>query len=205
MKPVTRHFFLGAEALLYLAFLSMDLLRLGDTTALKFLSICLVALMGLLYARRAELRTAFVLTAFADLFLLVLDRHYPIGIALFFIVQTCYALYLDPPKGLIPRIVCVLSVTILFLFLKIGTLESLALGYITLFLCNLVRAGFKAKQQPLFFLGLLLFFCCDLCVGMYQISAGALYQFARIAMWGFYLPGQVLILLSTAQLGGNHS
>jgi TRAP-type C4-dicarboxylate transport system permease small subunit len=47
--------------------------------------------------------------------------------------------------------------------------------------------------------GLVLFLCCDLCVGVFNQSAlfsDALYAAAKFGMWLFYLPGQVLIALS---------
>lgn len=200
MQRNLRRTFLGAELLIYLAFLLMDLLRVGDTTALKFIAICLVGLMGVLFDSASEIRCALVFTVAADVFLLVLDRYYPIGVSLFLLVQILYALYLDDVKGLIPRMICVGLVVVLFY--KTGALQMLAAGYITLFLCNLIRAGTKAKENAMFFIGLLLFFCCDLCVGIYNIGAGALHSFARVAMWGFYLPGQILILLSNWKAGG---
>jgi len=42
--------------------------------------------------------------------------------------------------------------------------------------------------------GLLLFACCDVCVGAWNL--GLLGNFARVGMWLFYLPSQVLIVLS---------
>ena len=47
--------------------------------------------------------------------------------------------------------------------------------------------------------GLCLFLCCDLCVAAYQfpqILPQAVFEFVRVGMWLFYLPGQVLIALS---------
>lgn len=202
MRLSLRRVFLGVEALLYLTFLSMDLLRIGDSTVPKFLSIALVGFMGALFASRSEIRWGLIFTVAADIFLLVLNRYYPIGIILFLIVQTCYALDLDDSRGLIPRLICMaLSVV---LFYRSGPLETLAAAYITLFLCNLIRAGVKCRENPLFFIGMLLFFCCDICVGLYHIGDGAVWQFARVAMWGFYLPGQVLILLSAWKFGGTN-
>ena len=104
-----------------------------------------------------------------------------------------------------------LILTILSIVLSVssGRLEALAGGYILVFLINLIRAGFHAaeirsKESLLFFLGLLLFFCCDLCVGWYHIGNGPLWSFARVAMWGFYLPWQILILLSDLLFQGDH-
>lgn len=187
--------FLALEALLYLAFLSVDLLGLGDSTALKFLSICLVALMAVVWGGNRWIRLALGLTAAADVFLLVLDRYYAVGIGLFCLVQLCYARMLDGRKGILPRLS--LAALAALLLGRTEPLNGLAAGYFTLFLCNLFRAGKQAAANPLFFAGLALFFCCDLCVGYYNIGSGALWSFCRVAMWGFYLPGQILILLSS--------
>lgn len=203
MKRSIRNTFLGAELILYLAFLMMDLLRLEDTTILKFTSICLVGIMGLLYSAESEIRWALIFTVAADVFLLVLNDYYLIGMALFLLVQILYSLFLDGVNGLIPRMICVALA--LGLFHRQGALETLAAVYITLFFCNLIRAEKQLKEKPLFFWGMLLFFCCDLCVGVYHIDAGMLVPFARVAMWGFYLPGQVLILLSACNDGGKNA
>lgn len=54
--------------------------------------------------------------------------------------------------------------------------------------------------------GLVLFVCCDLCVGLQNLSAfpsrvraRRLFAFARVGMWLFYLPSQVLITLSAGK------
>ena len=46
--------------------------------------------------------------------------------------------------------------------------------------------------------GLLLFVGCDLCVGLHNLAGipAPLAAFARVGMWLFYLPSQVLITLS---------
>lgn len=198
MQRSMRIAFLFTEALLYSAFLFLDLFTDADTTWLKYASILLVALMSL-RAKERLITCALCLTAAADAFLLVLDRWYAAGILLFLIVQLLYSLRLESKRALYAQLILmILSV----LFVISGKrLEPLAAGYILIFLINLIHAVWRAAQSRskvaiLFFLGLLLFFCCDLCVGYYHIGSGALWAFARIAMWGFYLPGQILILLS---------
>lgn len=51
-----------------------------------------------------------------------------------------------------------------------------------------------ALKKRTFAWGLLLFVCCDLCVGAWNLNLWG--GFARIGMWLFYLPSQVLIVLS---------
>ena len=194
--------FLVTEAALYAAFLMMDLLQLGSSDALKFIAISLVALMAVCFVKDRLIVAALCLTAAADVFLLLLDRYYTAGILLFCGVQICYALYLDGGKGLPLRLIPAVAAGLIGCCA--GWLSGLSVGYITLFFCNLLRAAISAKQNPLFALGLLLFFCCDLCVGYYNIGSGAMWDFARVAMWGFYLPGQVLILASARMTGGTN-
>ena len=142
------------------------------------------------------------------MFLLVLDRWYAAGVACFLFVQILYAARLKVKDGSWTRILMFLLPLAASLFTYtsygFGLTEALAAAYITLFACNLVQAVSRAKRDPqrkwiLFAAGLALFFCCDLCVGLHNMpGAGgeALQRFANIAMWGFYLPGQVLIRTS---------
>lgn len=63
-----------------------------------------------------------------------------------------------------------------------------------------------SKSLALFAWGLSLFVCCDVCVGLWNLSVPlppALLEFARVGMWLFYLPSQVLIVLSQC-LEGEH-
>ena len=54
----------------------------------------------------------------------------------------------------------------------------------------------------MFAIGLLLFTCCDICVGAWNL--GLLPGFTRIGMWLFYLPSQVLIVLSQEEREAHH-
>ena len=199
--------FLVAEALLYCSFLFLDLQTSIDTKWLKFSSILLIAVMSF-WSDNKTISAALCLTATADVFLLVLNHWYGVGILLFFSVQLLYAFHLHSGKLL--RIQFILMIASIIITLITKHIELFALGYITVFLLNLFRAAShivqtRNRQAVLFFLGLLLFFCCDLCVGYYNIGFGSLWAFSRVAMWGFYLPGQVLILLSAFVQKGDPS
>ena len=201
--------FLLLESGLWLTFMTADLLNVFDTTWLKYSAILLLMIAGLLCADLWKGRTvasALVFTAAADLFLLVLDKSYAVGIALFCVVQLLYAVRLGGlrsfcfgiPVVLIPF--CLLSVH--------GIVDSLAAGYIALFAVNLIHAGilfnrFRDPPHKRFFTGLVLFFACDLCVGLFQAASGPIWEFARIGMWAFYLPGQMLILASAVRVVQN--
>lgn len=201
--------FLALEGTLYALFLAGDFTRAYDTTGLKFASIALVALASCRLGAGTEGRLTAValwLTAAADVFLLVLDAHYAVGVALFLCVQTLYALRLAVSGGeragraLAARLApAALAAALLA---RYGAVTALAAGYILCFAVNLVDAVRQARLEPArrrarLAAGLALFFCCDLCVGLHNLPVpAALAAFARVGMWGFYLPGQVLILAS---------
>ena len=54
------------------------------------------------------------------------------------------------------------------------------------------------NQGAGFGIGLLLFVGCDVCVGLHNLTGtpAPLAAFAQVGMWLFYLPSQVLIVLS---------
>ena len=91
----------------------------------------------------------------------------------------------------------------LWLLRRLGMLSPLngiTAFYFTTFLVNTVQSlVLRGKKQRLFALGLVLFLCCDLCVGAFNepgLVPSGVYSFARVGMWLFYLPAQVLITLS---------
>ena len=210
--------FLITEGLLYAAFLVLDLSGIlpAVSTGLKFASIALVALAGLTAVSSPDGRivaAALTLTAAADVFLLLLDAHYITGVAVFISVQALYTIRLCRLSGskstlhltarvLLAGAACSLTLT------RFSRLEALAAGYITWFFLNLAQsaalaAQTKNRRHARFAAGLALFFLCDLCVGVHNLPQNALSGFADIAMWAFYLPGQVLIALSTETFGGD--
>ena len=163
--------FLALEGGLYVLFLLQDLSLLGgDSMKVKYLSIllCLTfSAWGALWGGAGLITAALALTAGADWFLLVLNRHYLAGVGLFCLVQGLYLVHIRRERG------------------SWGWWPgSLPLG---------------RGRGRLFVLGLVLFFCCDLCVGVHNapgLFPAGLTAFARVGMWLFYLPAQVLITLS---------
>lgn len=206
--------FLVMEAVLYAAFLCWDLTIGGrGSNPIKFAGILLCLGYSLYLARRGGSRlvpAALTLTALADVFLLLLDAHYALGIALFCLVQGLYLIRISRCNG--GRILWGLRAALFLLSLLVLKglglllpLNVLALFYFTNFLCNaLASLGCSGQSMKLFSVGLWLFLCCDLCVGLFQnpeLISPAVGEFVRIGMWLFYLPAQVLIALS----GANHS
>lgn len=206
-RPALLAGFLAAEAILYAAFLTLDLLgRGGQTVWLKYAGILLCLAAVLLSALRGgdrQTAAALALTAGADLFLLVLNRHYAVGVLLFLCVQTLYFLRLrraGAPRALWLRAGLPLLLGLGLCWLRMAApLNLLAALYFSQLLSNTVLAWtLPGSRRRLFALGLTLFVGCDLCVGLFNsglVSAG-LYRAASVGMWAFYLPSQVLIALS---------
>lgn len=209
MKRNTPLGFLIPEGLLYAAFLALDLTGHGALSVwVKYAGV----LLCLAFACRAAARggdrlvpPALALTALADLFLLVLNRYYPLGVAIFLAVQTLYLLRLrragaDSALWLRAGLALVLALAVYALELA-SPLNLLVCLYFSQLLSNACLAWtVRGRRWRRFALGLALFVGCDVCVGLFNLPGlvpGALYQFARVGMWLFYLPSQVLIALST--------
>ena len=199
--------FLGAEAALYAGFLALDLLAPGSgwDMPLKYGGIALCFLFALARSETGEGKlvcTALALTLAADLFLLVLDARYALGVALFCGVQGLYLARLRamgaglwPPLRLGLTAAALLAAALLGL---LSPLNALALVYFPELVCNAAAALSLGRRGRLFGIGLLLFVGCDVCVGLHNLTGtpAPLAAFAQAGMWLFYLPSQVLIVLS---------
>lgn len=193
-------------AVLWGCFLTMDILRTGDTTVLKLAAICLCALTALTRTRSADERivaAALCLTVTADCFLLPAGQPIIIGLALFVAVQLLYALRLVRLRGRLSPPLAALRLTLFTVVLWLFALAPplLTLWVALLYFANLLlntAAAFALKKRR-FAWGLALFVCCDVCVGLWNIAPllpDFLTECARVGMWLFYLPSQVLLVLS---------
>ena len=209
MKPRTAILsFVCVEAALYAAFLALDLTGGGGATALKYAGVLLCLAFSLWCAARGGdglVFPALALTALADLFLLVLDQWYALGVVIFLGAQSVYLIRLRlaaggrswwPLRAGLP----LLAALVLYQLGQATALNLLALLYFSQLLVNAVLAWtIPGRRWRLFALGLALFVGCDVCVGAFNspglVPAG-LWQLARVGMWLFYLPSQVLIALS---------
>lgn len=209
-----RSAFLMVEGCLYGAFLMLDLTRPGSgwDVPFKYASIALCFLYVLTAEQDEDgllMRAALGFTLLADLFLLVLDQFYLIGVACFCVVQLLYLVRIARirPKRLRLRLVLrglitTLALLIVWLLGVMDPLTGLSLFYFSQLVCNAAESLIVDLPIPEFTLGLFLFLGCDLCVGLQNLSGwfpavgGPLVEFARIGMWLFYLPSQVLISLS---------
>lgn len=214
-KPSLLPLFLCAEALLYTAFIYCDLSNCWTIgTGLKYtaLLLCLLVSLNNRFTRDGRLVSlALLLTALADLFLLVLDRYYILGVAFFCPVQLLYALRLrhmaPQHASLWPRFL--LSGGALAALAVTGNLDfltALVCFYFPQLVCNAFESlRLKPERQNRFFsIGLWLFLCCDICVGLHNLSSYLPVSMpaasvVQVAMWAFYLPSQVLIVLSASR------
>lgn len=203
--------FLAVEIALYAAFLIWDLTVGGPgSNPIKFAGIllCLIYSLYLSYLGGSRLvSAALALTVLADVFLLLLDAHYALGVLLFCLVQGLYFLRIFYWNGGVSSwglrlALFLLSLVVLRHLDLLIPLNVLALFYFSNFLCNaLASLGCPGRNMRLFSVGLWLFLCCDLCVGLFQnpqFVSPAVNEWVRVGMWLFYLPAQVLIVLSGA-------
>lgn len=206
--------FVLAEAGLYIAFLWLDLFHPSSwwDIPLKYLSILLCFCFAAFTGRGRDgrlMKLALGFTLLADLFLLVLDRWYLAGVACFCVVQLLHLIRIAGmrPKRLPLRLALrgALAAAALVLAAALGALDpltALSLFYFTQLAVNALESLTLGHAFRGFSVGLFLFLCCDLCVGLQNLSAwfpaagGPLVDFARVGMWLFYLPSQVLIALS---------
>ncbi len=166
---------------------------------------------------------AFLFTVIADVFLLFTDQ-FLFGVLSFCIVQM---IYLYRIHNIAPKlnkyhlwlrlVVTFVTLLIMNLFpIEVDFLICVTVFYFINFVSNLVLLGFlhRKKHQYLncpvhltrFFVGMILFILCDVSVGFYNLSYYVNLNYnayetvvliASYGMWGFYLPGQVGIALST--------
>ena len=195
--------FLILEGLIYAAFLILDFTgRGGHTIWIKYSGILLCLIYALLCALRGGDKLVFpamIFTAAADWFLLVRCNYLGVGVALFLVVQSIYLVRLrkmGAGGGIQLRIILPLLFGVTLVLLRAATpLYLLVALYFSQLVSNTVLA-WRAKQW-MYAIGMTLFVCCDICVGMFNI--GLALSFSSIAMWMFYLPSQVIIVLTAKE------
>lgn len=162
------------------------------------------------------LQMGLFITLIADLFLLILDRHYILGIILFSMVQILYSFryeYRNLKLTIRNFIIIFLGLSILHIvynkfIAEIDFLWTIGLFYGICLLNSVVKAvkAYKYKTYPkpnrqMVLIGMILFLLCDINVAMYNILSyfsndNILYNVSSVSMWLFYLPSQVLLALS---------
>lgn len=188
----------------------------------SYASIIIAATFPLLFMNHKNylfIQIGLLFTAFADLFLVVITPMLQIpAMICFTITQICYfiKLYFNQSSQkektihlVIRGFFSVLIIIITFIVLKDNTdfLSVISTFYYINLLINIIYA-FKQKDKSLLFpIGLLLFACCDLQVGLIVLNS----SYINIEnnpiinfivdpplnlVWLFYVPSQTLIALS---------
>ena len=211
--------FLVTEGLLYAVFLYLDLALPGSgwDVPLKYggIVLCFLWTLGAAGNRDGRLTSiALAFTLLADLFLLVLNRWYLVGVSAFCVVQLLYLARLHRAGSRpLPLRILLRAALAGALLAAAGTLggltplTGLTLFYFSQLLANAFASLSLGRRGYSFSLGLFLFIGCDMCVGLCNLSAALpgiaplpFLPFVQVGMWLFYLPSQVLISLSAGRL-----
>ena len=197
-----------------LLFLLIHLFESNLEVELRYLTILLcflfVMLVGTSYDGKL-LKLAFIITLIADLFLLVIDDYYLIGVSVFCFVQFIYAyrlLNINKVKYKFRAMVYVVSILITEIIVKIvfeemvDLLTIVTIIYFVTLINNIINSIFYFKCNYLFSVGLILFGFCDVFVGLSNLNnyISFDYDFTIDFAWLFYIPSQVLIALSVKKL-----
>ncbi len=199
----------------------VQLLSGRANTVVSFFAIVLACLFPILFINNSKdyklTQIGLISTVFADLFLVVLEPMRQLPAMFFFsITQICYLLriYFNQENKkiehlIIRSIVIVISIIITILVLKDKTdfLSIISIFYYANLIMNIVYSFLTSQKSILLSIGLILFACCDLLIGIsvldssyLNIPEGTLFYFLchpgfNLA-WLFYVPSQTLISLS---------
>ncbi len=212
-----RWIFISMEAILYGVFLWIDMFvpRCANISIyVKYTSILLCFFYVLFccdedidHQDQSLVQLILLFTLISDTFLLLIG-NYALGMTTFLVAQLLHRYRLR--KGRKQR---TYRIALFGFFLLIClSLMGIALDYVLIvavfyFLCMVTNAGYSLihRENVIYTIGLILFLCCDINVGLFNIAAyieipEALSFFINhvvsVLMWLFYLPSQVLIALS---------
>lgn len=204
--------FVMAEVILYIIFFVQDIEQVPSEKT-KYFTICLCLLMAVyIFVKQKAwlLMVAMVFTLIADTFLLLLNNNYLVGVLAFCVVQIIYAARLVLVSGrwtIILRLILFGLALFILKMVEVTELVAVASAWsYTWLLSNVIHSFIIGKRYmggKVFAWGLLLFLCCDTCVGINNVQ-DFLVDFpfpdiipvASFGMWLFYLPSQILIVLS---------
>ena len=190
-------------------------------------AIILVLLYSLLFKNKnisvLLMQLAFVFTLASDTFLVgVAPKIQWLAMTTFFIVQSLYfakmLLSIKAKKYVADNIAirailigCAVLLGWLVLKEKLDYVAAISLMYFASIIHNVILAFVLFKKSPLMALGMLLFLCCDIVVGLNSAigvyisvpETSILYKiaFAQFNLaWTFYLPSQTMLALSTKDI-----
>lgn len=177
-------------------------------------SIVIIFLLPKAYSRNYTLAGALFFAVCADYFLLFTNNFLP-GIFFFFLVQSCYFVYLHAIHVYLKHVmvlfgICLAESFILYLVFKyVDFLVPFLTAYLGMTFLNIFYYGRSIKKKKsmknfCILLGIILLFLCDLNVGLSNLPdflpvySSFLLHYSSIApslIWLFYLPSQVCIAL----------
>lgn len=211
------------EVIIYITYNILSAKQPTDPIELKYAGILLglaVTASMVYFNRDADSLIAvgaMLFTAISDLFILVLDDYFEIGLATFIVAHSLYFYRLY--HGRAKKIWISLCVRVAVAAVLIGVCCGLyganlmvieACIYLVLLFGNCVEALImcnRGLKNILFAIGLMLFLGCDICVGLKHGSmlgvnlSLPVYNFVVYMIWVFYLPAQVLITLALLRKG----
>jgi len=217
--------FIAIESLLYFSFMTGDLFleamwfdKVSIVLKLSAIIGCFLFVNAVFIKHNTndsnQMRMILFFTVCSDFFLL-LTRQFEIGVLLFILVQVLYAYRISVGGNWHIKAFVLLGVAFLltgYHFIKsggeYGLLVSVGIFYSILFIWNIIdlisAEESRFANKSFFLMGLILYAVCDIHVLVYNFPSyfqnNALlrmwYDFSGIAMWLFYLPGQVLLSLS---------
>lgn len=218
-----RWFFLIIQGILYGTFLWIDMFvptGADISIYLKYTSILLCFLYTFFYLGEEEeaedirlVRWILFFTLVSDTFLLLVN-NYAVGMTTFVVAQLLHWCRLRQKKHKYNQWILLLGLLLLMGLAYFGVaLDFVLVASVLYFLCMVRNAiyGLFQRDNVLYTIGLLLFLCCDINVGLFNIASyiaipESLTFFVNhvvsIAMWLFYLPSQVLITLSVKRENG---
>ena len=216
MKKTTTWIFIIVEAILYCTFITMDIMKLDAENIVKYIAIALVGLMGLRAGKDKDnvvVTAALLFTMLADVFLILIG-NLMLGVGVFICVQTCYTIRFSFMSGkplvgeLLKRLVPGAILGALawkFVSPEVGIIVAYSCSFAVNFVHGFELHILKPSARHLrFAIGLFLFACCDICVGITNLRPGFLTEQmirnAEVMTWIFYLPSQILILSTTDAL-----
>lgn len=207
MRPYRKWVFPFLALWLWISFLVIDILGTDSSVPVKFASICLCAFTALIGANSRDalfVAAAQCFTLCADWFLLVEveNGHYLTGVSVFIVVQLIYMVRLYTIRGRNSKLGPILRAVAIAGGLYICSMIPLA-GLVLIYFVNLCVNALEAfaAGERVFGWGLCLFICCDICVGLWNLGLFFPTDFTYVGMWFFYLPSQVLIVLSAHRKG----
>lgn len=194
-KFTLQKLFIFTEIIIYFSFIIMDLNHM-DSSFIKYSGIFLCFIWSI-YKKDKLLSISSFFTLLADYFLLLRNQNYIYGILSFIVVQLLYIYYLyinDCEMKIDLRIIIFITyLAIAYVNNLLTTFNVFVLFYFSLLLGNFL-SSITNKNLKRMSLGLFLFICCDICVGLFNIlPSGSITHYISILVWIFYLPSQVLI------------